>query len=109
MNLFANKPMCDIWKYIISIRGTIYQRTQEPFIRMITVYTKDGIVTHVGVTAKPERMKKARCVGLCVERKIIPIENGPQIANPEGFDIQKGSYELLYYLDKKSLSIFKLD
>ena len=99
----------DIFKYIISIRGSIYKKTQEPFIRLITVYTKDGIVTDVGITAKRERMKKGRLVGICEERKIIRIEDGQKINNPEGYDIQKGSYELIYYCDKKELRIFKID
>ena len=104
----------DIFKFIVSNRGSIYHKTQEPFIKIITVYTKDGVVTDIGITAKPERMKKARCVGLCEERKIIHIadagkEDGTKILNPDGYDIQKGSYELMYYLDKKELRIFKLD
>ena len=101
--------MTDIFKFIISIRGTIYHKTQEPFIRIITVYTKDGIVQDVGITAKPERMKKARQVGLCDERKIVHFDNGTQIKNPEGFDIQKGYYQLMYYLDKREIKVFKTD
>lgn len=99
----------DIFKFIISIRGDIYKKVQEPFIRIITVYTKDGIVQDVGITAKYERMKKARLVGLCDERKIIHFDNGTQIKNPEGFDIQKGCYELMYYLDKREIRVFKID
>ena len=99
----------DIFKFITSIRGTIYKKTQEPFIRIITVYTKDGIVQYVGITAKPERMKKARQVGICVERKIVPFDDGPQIKNPDGFDIQHGSYQLMYYLDKREIRVFKTD
>ena len=101
--------MTDIFKFIVSIRGTIYHKTQEPFIRIITVYTKDGIVQDVGITAKPERMRKARRVGLCDERKIVHIDDGTQIKNPEGFDIQKGCYQLMYYLDKKEILVFKTD
>ena len=99
----------DAFKTIVSFRGTIYQKTQEPFIRLITLYTKDGVATDVAITAKPERMKKARLVGLCQERKITHLINGPKIANPQGFDIQKGSYELIYNLDKKQLMLFKID
>ena len=99
----------DIFKYIVSNRGSIYTKAQEPFIRIITVYTKDGIVQYVGITAKPERMKKARQVGLCQERKIVHITDGPKIANPDGLDIQKGGFELMYYLEKKELLVFKTD
>ena len=101
--------MTDIFKFIVSMRGTIYKQTQQPFIRIITVYTKDGIATDFGITAKSERMKKARCVGLCEERQVKHISNGPQIANPEGYDIQKGCYELMYYPDKREIRIFKTD
>ena len=99
----------DIFKYIVSKRGSIYKKTQEPYIRLITVYTKDGVVSDFGITAKFERMKKARLVGLCEERKIFHITDGEKIKNPEGYDIQKGSYELIYYTDKKEIKIFKLD
>lgn len=100
----------DVFKFIVSLRGRFYKKTQEPFIRLITVYTKDGIVTDVGITAKGERMKKARCVGLCEERKIMKIEDeGFKILNPGNIDIQKGCYELIYYFDKKELKVFKID
>ena len=98
-----------IWKYIISIRGSVYKRTQEPFIRLITVYTKDGVVSDVGITAKRERMKKARCVGLCDERKIVHVESGVKIKNEGEYDFQKGSYMLIYDLTKKEMKIFKTD
>ena len=97
----------DIFQFIISIRGSIYRKVQEPFIRLITIYTKDGIVTDVGITAKVERMKKARRVGLSDERKIVHIENGTKILNPGPYDIQKGCYSLIYYSEKKELKIFK--
>ena len=99
----------NVFKFIVSKRGTLYKKTQEPFIRIITVYTTNGIATDFGITAKPERMKKARQVGICDERKIIRLEDGPQIANPDGFDISKGSYQLMYYLDKKEIRVFKVD
>ena len=54
-------------------------------------------------------MKKARCVGLCEERKIIKFEEeGFKIMNPKGYDIQKGCYELIYYPDKRELKIFHI-
>ena len=99
----------DVFKFIVSLRGSFYKKTQEPFIKIITVYTKDGMATDVCITAKYERMKKARLVGLCEERKIIHLDNETQIANPEGFDIQHGCYELLYYLDKREIRVFKID
>ena len=99
----------EVFKYIISIRGTIYRKVQEPFIRLITIYTKDGVVTDVGITAKVERMKKARRVGICDERKIIHIENGTKLLNPKPYDIQKGCYNLIYYTEKKELKIFKIE
>ncbi len=98
-----------IWKYIISIRGTIYTMTQQPFIRLITVYLKDGIVSDVGITAKPERMKKARLVGICTERKIVHVEPKFRIINEKGFDYQHGNYELIYYTNNHELKIFKID
>ena len=97
----------DIFKYIISIRGSIYKTIQEPFIHYITVYTKDGFVVDVGITAKKERMKKARLVGLCDERKVIHITNGPKIINPGGMDIQNGEYMLMYDMAKKEIKVFK--
>ena len=99
----------DVFQYIISIRGSVYKKTQEPFIRLITVYTKDGVVSDVGITAKRERMKKARLVGLCDERKIVHVEEGVKIKNPGLFDIQKGRYMLIYDLPRKNLEIFKTD
>ena len=101
--------MTDIFKFIISLRGKYYTMTQQPFIRIITVYTKDGIATDIGITAKPERMKKARQVGICEERKIIHLDDGPQIMNPDGYDLSKGCYQLMYYLDKRAIRIFKTD
>ena len=104
----------DIFKYIISIRGSIYKRTQEPFIQYITIYTKDGIVVDVGITAKKERMKKARLVGLCDERKVVHITsrssaapNGPEISNPNNINIQNGEYMLMYDMAKKEIRVFK--
>ena len=99
----------DIFKYIISIRGTIYRKVQEPFIRLITIYTKDGNVTDVGITAKVERMKKARKVGICDERKIVHVENGTNILNPGTYDIQKGRYYMIYDTEKKEIKIFKME
>jgi len=98
-----------IWKYIISIRGTIYKKTQEPFIRLITVYLKDGIVHDVGITAKPERMKKARCVGICDERKIVHVEPHTKILDEEGFDFQHGNLMIIYDCAKKEIRVFKTD
>ena len=99
----------NVFKFIVSKRGTLHKKTQEPFIRIITIYTTNGIATDIGITAKPERMKKARQVGICEERKIIHLDNGPQIMNPDGFDLSKGSYQLMYYLDKNEIRIFKTD
>ena len=100
----------DVFKFIVSLRGKFYKKTQEPFIKLITVYTKDGIVTDVGITAKSERMKKARCVGLCEERKIIKFEDeGFKIMNPSNMDIQHGSFMLIYYFDQRELKVFKTD
>jgi len=83
--------------------------TQQPFIRLITVYLKDGIVSDVGITAKPERMKKARLVGICTERKIVHVEPKFRIINEKGFDYQHGNYELIYYTNNHELKIFKID
>ena len=99
----------NVFKFIVSKRGTLYKKTQEPFIRIITVYTTDGIATDIGITAKPERMKKARQVGICEERKIIHLDDETTIMNPDGFDLSKGSYQLMYYLDKKEIRVFKID
>ena len=101
--------MTDIFKFIVSLRGKYYTMTQQPFIRLITIYTKDGIATDIGITAKPERMKKARQVGICDERKTVHLEDKTKIANPEAYDIQHGCYQLMYYLDKKEIIIFKID
>lgn len=99
----------DVFQYIVSIRGKIYQRTQEPFIRLITIYLKDGVVSDVGITAKRERMKKARLVGLCDERKIVHVEDEVKIKNPGLFDVQNGRFMLIYDLPRKNLEIFKTD
>ncbi len=99
----------DVYKYIVSFRGKWYQRIQEPYIKFITLYTRDGIATDLGITAKPERMKKARRLGLCQERKIFHIEDGAHIANPKDIDIQKGCYQLMYYIDKNELHVFQIN
>ena len=99
--------MVEIFKFITSKRGTLYKKVQEPFIKSITVYIKNGYVTDIGITAKVERMKKARYVGLCEERKIVHVEDDVKIINPDGFDIQTGSFMLIYYLDKRELKIFR--
>lgn len=101
--------MTDVFKFITSLRGKYYTMTQQPFIRLITVYTKDGKATDIGITAKPERMKKARLVGLCDERKIFKLNNEIEILNPGNIDISHGNYELIYYLDKKEIKAFKID
>ena len=98
----------DIYKFIISNRGTYYQKKQEPFIRIITVYTKDGYATDVGITAKPERMKKARLVGICEERKICHLDEPKKIQDNE-YDLSKGCFQLMYYLDKRQIVGFKTD
>ena len=97
----------DIFKYIISIRGSIYKKTQEPFIQYITVYTRNGVVVDVGMTAKKERMKKARLVGLSDERKVVHITNGPEIANINKINISRGEYMLMYDMTKKEIRVFK--
>ena len=100
--------MTDIYKFIISLRGKYYQKTQQPFIRLITLYLKDGMVQDVGITAKPERMKKARLVGIDSERKIYHLDEPIKIEDDE-YDLSKGSFQLMYYLDKREIVGFKTD
>lgn len=97
----------DVFRYIISIRGTIYKKSQEEFIRLITVYTKDGVVTDVGITAKRERLKKASRVGLGQERKIVHVDDGVKISVPGQFDISSGRYLLIYSTKDKDIQIFR--
>ena len=102
----------DVFKYIISIRSDkngIYRKIQEPFINTITLYTKNGCVQNVLISAKPERMKKAALVGICQERKVIPIINGPLLKNPsDDINIQNDEFMLIYNLQNKELKVFKI-
>ena len=99
--------MTDVFKFIFSKRGKYFTKQQEKFIKFLTVYTRDGKAVDFGVTAKPERMKKARRLGLC-ERNLWHMDEPTPIANPFRFDIQRGSFMLTYRPDTRAFDVFKL-
>lgn len=95
----------DIFNFIDSV----CTRKQLPYVRLITVYLKDGAVTNVCLCRHTDKniIKKAAKVGLNEDRLMNSLGAGIKIANINGCDIQKGDYYLNYNVAKKDLTIFK--
>ena len=94
----------DIFKFIDSC----VTRKQLPYIRLITVYLHDGVVTGVCLCRYLDKhiAKKAVKVGLNEDRQMIK-GFGIKIANFNGHNVQKGDYYLNYNTSNKDLTIYK--
>ena len=84
-------------------------RKQLPYVRLITVYITDGIVTGVCLCRYADKKiaKKASKVGIIEDRMMIDKGKGTTIMNFNGYNIQKGSYYLNYCTNNHDLSIYK--
>ena len=94
----------------------IVSRKQLPYVRLITIYLNDGIVTGVCLSRYIDKKiaKKASKVGLNQDRLMITdlppgasIGVGVKISNFNGYDIQKGSYYLNYNTSTKEIIIYR--
>ena len=84
-------------------------RKQLPYVRLITVYLHDGLVTNVCLCRRTEKhiAKKAAKVGLNEDRLMTMYGAGVKIANFNGHDLQHGDYYLNYNTSNKDLTIYR--
>ena len=85
-------------------------RNQIPYIRQLTIYTKDGVITTVCLTRYNDKKiaKKAAKVGLNYDKLLKEDGLGTKLKNPKPYDIQKGEYYLNYYFGSKKLVVYNL-
>ena len=104
-NKLLTMDKMDIFKFI----DCLCTRKQLPYVRLITVYLKDGAVTNVCLCRYTDKniAKKAAKVGLNEDRLMTLYGAGIKIANFNGYDIQKGDYYLNYNVLKKDLTIYR--
>ena len=84
-------------------------RKQIPYIRMITIYTKDGAVNNVCLTRYNDKKiaKKAAKVGLDYDKLLKEDGLGTKLKNPKPYDIQDGNYYMNYYFGTHELIVYK--
>jgi len=96
----------NIFKFIDSCVST----KQLPYVRLITVYLKDGLVTDVCICRYNDKniVKKAKKVGLIEDKMMIHHGVGVKITN-DGIrcDVSRGEYYLNYNCEKKDLVVYK--
>ena len=82
---------------------------QIPYIRLLTIYTKDGAITTVCLTRYNDKKiaKKAAKVGLNYDKLLNEDYLGTKLKNPEPYDIQDGDYYMNYYFGTKELIVYK--
>ena len=87
----------------------IVSRKQLPYVRLITIYLKDGTVTGVCLCRYMDKKiaKKAAKVGLNEDRLMTMLGVGVKISNFNQYDIQKGNYYLNYNPSTKEIIIYK--
>ena len=81
-----------------------------PFIRLLTIYTNNGVVTSYCLVRYNDKkiVKKAAKLGLTEDRLIKTDGAGIKLGNQKPYDIQKGSYYLNYNTRTKELNIFRM-
>ena len=81
-----------------------------PYLRLITIYTKDGAVRSVCLTRFNDKKiaKKAKKVGLDYDKMVKEDGLGTKLKNPEPYDIQQGEYYLNYYFGTKELVVYRM-
>ena len=96
----------DVFKFIDSC----ISRNKLPYVRLITVYIKDGAVTNCCICRYNDKkiIKKAAKLGLIEDRMMTDYGKGIKIANFNGHDIQHGSYYFNYNTCLKNLTIFRI-
>ena len=77
----------DVFKFIDSC----VTRKQLPYLRLITVYITDGLVTGVCLCRYADKKiaKKASKVGITEDRMMIDKGKGTAINNFNGYNIQR--------------------
>jgi len=81
-----------------------------PYIRLITIYTKDGFANSICLVRYNDKniSKKAVKVGLKDEKNMIEIKPKIQLKNIKPYDVSKGSFYLNYDTRKKDINIFRM-
>ena len=84
-------------------------QAQLPYVRLITVYVHDGVVTNVCLARYNDKkiVKKACKVGLNEDRMMTALGQGVKIENFNEYDIQRGDYYLNYNTATRELTIYK--
>ena len=95
----------NIFKFIDSC----VSRKQLPYVRLITVYLHDGVVTNVCLCRYTDKniAKKAAKVGLDNDRLMTLLGAGVKIENINGVDLQNGDYYLNYSTKDHEITIYK--
>ena len=84
-------------------------RKQLPYVRLITVYLHNGVVTNVCLCRYSDKniAKKAAKVGLDNDRLMTLLGAGVKIENINGVDLQNGDYYLNYSTKDHEITIYK--
>jgi len=80
-----------------------------PFVRLMTIYTTDGVVSNICLVRYNDKKiaKKAAKMGLNADRVVLNDGAGTKLKNPKPYDISRGEYYLNYSFGERSLTIFK--
>ena len=100
----------DVFKFIDSCCS----QAQLPYVRLITVYVHDGVVTNVCLARYNDKkiVKKACKVGLNEDRMMIDYGRGTRLSFPNSFSeaakraIGEQAY-LTYNTNSKDLTIYR--
>ena len=85
-------------------------QAQLPYVRLITVYVHDGVVTNVCLARYNDKkiVKKACKVGLNEDRMMTGFGKGTRLLNDKlHSDISKGDFYLTYNTNSKDLTIYR--
>ena len=95
----------NIFKFIDSC----VSRKQLPYVRLITVYLHNGVVTNTCLCRYSDKniAKKAAKVGLDNDRLMTLLGAGVKIENINGVDLQNGDYYLNYSTKDHEITIYK--
>ena len=94
---------------IFNFIDSCVSRKQLPYVRLITVYLHNGVVTNVCLCRYTDKKiaKKAAKVGLDNDRLMTLLGAGVKIENVNGIDLQNGDYYLNYSTKDHEITIYK--